>query len=156
MRKANFCYEQNHKKYVKEVQAKRSNHFEQKKKRFVRNHNFTNNNTGNFPNKKFQGNKCNSQSNPNRPRNKETTNNHRNYVKNNEHKEPIKCWDFQGPHYASVCPNRKKTINNIHTVQEEMTVGDLARGIPIINAALENRQVEYHNSMVEVEGLLNP
>ena len=36
-----------------------------------------------------------------------------------------------------------------------MTVGDLARTIPRINAALENRQVDYQTSMVEVEGKLN-
>ena len=34
--------------------AKRSNNFEQKKKGFVPNHNFRNNNTQNFPNKNFQ------------------------------------------------------------------------------------------------------
>ena len=33
-----------------------------------------------------------------------------------------------------------------------MTVGELARSMPRINAALENRQVEYQTSMVEVEG----
>ena len=36
-----------------------------------------------------------------------------------------------------------------------MTVGELARTMPKINAALENRQVEYQNSMVEVEGMIN-
>ena len=36
-----------------------------------------------------------------------------------------------------------------------MIVGDLARTIPRINAALENRQADYQNSMVEVEGKLN-
>ena len=36
-----------------------------------------------------------------------------------------------------------------------MTIGDLARGIPRINAALENRQADYQTSMVEVEGKLN-
>ena len=48
--------------------------------------------------------------NPTVTRNKEFTNNHSNYVKSNELKEPVKCWECQGPHYASVCPNRKKTI----------------------------------------------
>ena len=33
-----------------------------------------------------------------------------------------------------------------------MNVGDLARNMPRINAALENRQVDYQTSMVEVEG----
>ena len=36
-----------------------------------------------------------------------------------------------------------------------MTVGDLARTMPRINAALENRKANYQNSMVEVEGKLN-
>ena len=34
-------------------------------------------------------------------------------------------------------------------------VGDLVRGIPKINAALENKQDESQTSMVEVEGMLN-
>ena len=33
--------------------------------------------------------------------------------------------------------------------------GDLARGMPIINATLKNIQTEYRTSMVEVEGILN-
>ena len=36
-----------------------------------------------------------------------------------------------------------------------MTVGELARTMPRINAALENRQAEYQTSMVEVEGMIN-
>ena len=36
-----------------------------------------------------------------------------------------------------------------------MTVGDLVRTIPMINATLENRQADYQTSMVEVEGKLN-
>ena len=36
-----------------------------------------------------------------------------------------------------------------------MTVGDLARTMPKINAALENRQADYQISMVEVEGKIN-
>ena len=36
-----------------------------------------------------------------------------------------------------------------------MTIGELARSMPIINAALENRQAEYQTSMVEEEGIIN-
>ena len=36
-----------------------------------------------------------------------------------------------------------------------MTIGDLVRTMPRINASLENRQADYQNSMVEVEGKLN-
>ena len=61
MRKAIFCYEQNRKKKsMSNWKAKRSNHFEHNKKGFISNRNFTNNNTRNFRNKNFQGNKGNS------------------------------------------------------------------------------------------------
>ena len=36
-----------------------------------------------------------------------------------------------------------------------MTVGDLARTMPRINAALDNQQEDYQTSMVEVEGMIN-
>ena len=36
-----------------------------------------------------------------------------------------------------------------------MTVGELARNMPRIKAALENRQAEYQTSMVEVKGMIN-
>ena len=36
-----------------------------------------------------------------------------------------------------------------------MTVGDLARTMPRINAARQNRQEDYQNSIMEVEGKLN-
>ena len=64
------------KESISNWKAKRSNNFEQKKKGFVLNRSFRNNNTWNFPNKNFQGNKGNSQLNPNGPRNKEPINNH--------------------------------------------------------------------------------
>ena len=117
MRKVNFCYEQNRKKEsMTNWKAKRTNNFEQRKKCFVPNQNFKNNNTRNFPNKNFQGNKSNSQINPNGQRNKESVNNHNNYTKNFERKKPVKCWKCNGPHYASVFPNWKNTVSNIHTI----------------------------------------
>ena len=111
-----------------------NNNFESRKKNFTPNQNFEHNNSRNLPNKNFQENnlKGNSQQNPTGTRNREFTNNHSNY----ERKELVKCWELQGPHYASVYPNINKTVNNIHTVQEEITVSDLARGIPKINAML--------------------
>ena len=36
-----------------------------------------------------------------------------------------------------------------------MTIGELARTMPRINVALENRQADYQNSMMEVEGMIN-
>ena len=98
----------------------------------------------------------NTPNNQNNPKGKEFANNQGNFTKNFERKEPIKCWECNGPHYAPVYPNQKKTGNNIHTIQEEMTIGDLARTMPRINAALENQQAEYQTSMVEVERYAEP
>ena len=81
-----------------------------------------------------------------------------NYTSKKQHqirKELVKCWECNSPHYASTFPNQKKTVSNIHTIQEEMSVGDLVRTMPRINASLENRQANYQTSMVEVEGKIN-
>ena len=40
-------------------------------------------------------------------------------------------------------------------MQEEITVGDLERTMPRINATLEKRQADYQTLMVEVEDKLN-
>ena len=77
-----------------------------------------------------------------------------NYVKNNEHKEPVKCWECQGPHYEKDCPNRRRNYNNVHTIQEEEMVGDVENEIPKINAALENRQVDHQTSTVEIQEMI--
>ena len=53
-----------------------------------------------------------------------------NYVKNNEHKENVKCWECQGPNYAKYFPNEKGNFNNVHTIQEEEIVGDVANEMP--------------------------
>ena len=119
---------------------KNNNQYEQKKKDFVPNINSKNNKARNYPNNKnFQGNKNNYPNNHNNSKGKEITNNHGNYTKNFERKEPMKCWECNGPHYASVCPNRKNIVSNIHTIQEEVTVRELAGTMPRINIALENR-----------------
>ena len=137
MRKANFCFEQNWKKegLANWKSKKNNNQFEQKKKDFVPNRNFKNNKAKNYSNNKnFQGNRNNTPNNQNNSKGKETTNNHGNFTNNFECKEPVKCWECNGPHYALVCPNWKNTVSNIHTIHEEMTVEELGRSIPRINA----------------------
>eukprot|EP00253_Pinus_taeda_P017798 PITA_17798 len=64
---------------------------------------------------------------------------------------PVQCWGCGGPHYVKNCPQRKGT-DQISQIHEASTVGDVARSIPRINAALEDRQAEYQPSMVEFEG----
>ena len=59
------------------------------------------------------------------------------------------------PNYFKDCPLRRKCLNNVHTIQEATTVGDISRSIPRISATLENMQADYQTSMVEIEGMLN-
>ena len=63
------------------------------------------------------------QQNNTTPKGRDMTNN---YIKNNEQKDPIKCWKSQGPHYAKGCSNKRRNYSNVHTFQEEETVGDVA------------------------------
>eukprot|EP00253_Pinus_taeda_P013617 PITA_13617 len=64
---------------------------------------------------------------------------------------PVQCWGCGGPHYIKNCPQRKGT-EQLSQIQEASTVGEVGRSIPRINAALEDRQVEYQPTMVEFEG----
>jgi hypothetical protein len=40
----------------------------------------------------------------------------------------------------------------MHNIQEVTIVEDMGKSIPIIYAALEDRQAEYQSNMIEVEG----
>ena len=66
---------------------------------------------------------------------------------------PLQCWGCGEAHYYRDCPQRNKTeaVNNL---QEASTVGDVARSIPRINAALEDRQAYFQPTMIELEGNL--
>ena len=68
-------------------------------------------------------------------------------------REPLKCWGYGEPHLLRDCPHR-----NIHMLmrdREATTVNDIARNIPTISAALENRQAEHQATMVEMEGKIS-
>ena len=111
------------------------------------------NNSIKFSNNNYQGTdyKGKTQQNFTTPKSGDMPNN---YVKNNEQTEPMKCWESQGPHYAKYCPNINGKLNNVHTIQEEETVGDVANEMPRIIVALENREVDHQTSMVKIQGML--
>eukprot|EP00253_Pinus_taeda_P015743 PITA_15743 len=64
---------------------------------------------------------------------------------------PMQCWSCEGPHYIKNCPQRKG-MEQLSQIHEASTVGEVGHSIPRINAALEDRQVEYQPTMVEFEG----
>ena len=76
------------------------------------------------------------------------------YNKNIAQREPLICWECSESHYFKDCHVRMKNINNVHTIQEDTTMGDIARSVPRISTALENRQANLQTSMVEIEGML--
>eukprot|EP00253_Pinus_taeda_P003061 PITA_03061 len=63
---------------------------------------------------------------------------------------PVQCWCCGGPHYIKNCPHRRN-IDQVSQVYEASTVGDVARSMPRINAALEDRQADYQPTMIEFE-----
>eukprot|EP00253_Pinus_taeda_P010499 PITA_10499 len=64
---------------------------------------------------------------------------------------PVQCWGCGGPHYIKKCPQRKG-LEQFSQIHEALTVGEIGRSVPRINAALEDRQAEYQPTMVEFEG----
>ena len=61
----------------------------------------------------------------------------------------IKCWKFNGPHYARDCKNKIGGV--LHNLQEESNVQDTAK-TPRIYAALDGRKEDHQATMVEIEG----
>eukprot|EP00253_Pinus_taeda_P031475 PITA_31475 len=64
---------------------------------------------------------------------------------------PVQCWGCGGPHYIRNCPHRKDS-DQLSQIYEASKVGDVARSMPKINAALEDRQADYQPTMIEFEG----
>eukprot|EP00253_Pinus_taeda_P011207 PITA_11207 len=64
---------------------------------------------------------------------------------------PVQCWGCGGPHYIKNCPQRKGT-KQLSQIHEASTVGEIGHSVPRINSDLEDRQAEYHPTMVEFEG----
>jgi hypothetical protein len=52
------------------------------------------------------------------------------------------------------CPHRQQNNRRVYNIQEATTVNDVARSMPQIYAALDNRQVDHQASVVEMEGMI--
>ena len=50
------------------------------------------------------------------------------------------------------CPLENESARPTYNIQEAETVGQVARAVPRIYAALEDRQVDHQSTMVEVVG----
>ena len=67
-----------------------------------------------------------------------------------EIREPLQCWGCGGPHLRRKCPRRNGNVSQAHNIQKEETVGQVARTVPRIYAALEDLQEDHQSTMVEV------
>ena len=65
-------------------------------------------------------------------------------------REPLKLCGCGEPHLLRDCPHQN--IQMIMRDREATTINDIARNIPTISAALENRQAENQATMVQMEG----
>jgi hypothetical protein len=70
-------------------------------------------------------------------------------------KKPIQCWGYGGDHMRKYYPQKGDKARIVHSVQQAMTVEFMGRNVPRIYAALDNKQVEFHSHMIEVEGKIN-
>jgi hypothetical protein len=53
------------------------------------------------------------------------------------------------------CPHRKPNNRRVHNIQEATTVNDVARSMPQIYEALDNRQDDHRDLVVEMEGMIS-
>jgi hypothetical protein len=73
----------------------------------------------------------------------------------NTKREPLKCWGCGEEHLLRDFPHRKQDNRRVYNIQEATTVNDVARSMPQIYAALDNRQVDHQASVVEMEGMIS-
>jgi hypothetical protein len=69
----------------------------------------------------------------------------------NPKREPFKCWGCGEEHLLRDCPRRQQRNKRVYNVQEATIVNDVARSMPQIYEALDNRQAYHHDSVVDME-----
>ena len=134
MRKENICYEKNKNKResIPAWKNKRPNNYDPKKKQNKFHKNLGDNYRG------YQGNHY-KKFKPQNPAIKEPSNiPNKNFAQN----ESLKGWECGGLHYFKDCQARENNFN-LHSLQEAVIVRDMAKSMPIICTALENRQAEH-------------
>ena len=66
--------------------------------------------------------------------------------------EPLQCWKCGGPHMRRNCPLENESARPDYNIQEEKTLGQVARVVPRTYAALEDHQADHQSAIVEVAG----
>ena len=69
-----------------------------------------------------------------------------------EIREPLQYQICGGPHTCRNCPHEQGYVRPAYNVEEVKTVGQVARTVPKIYAALEDHHEDHWSTMVEVAG----
>jgi hypothetical protein len=72
----------------------------------------------------------------------------------NMKRETLKCWGCGEEHLLRDYLHRQQNPGRVYNVQEATTVNDVARSLPQIYAALDNRQADHQTSVVEMENTI--
>jgi hypothetical protein len=73
----------------------------------------------------------------------------------NTKREPLKCWGCGEEHLLRDCPYRKQNSRRVYNIQEATTVDDVARSMPRIYVALDNKKDDHQASVVDMEGMIS-
>ena len=69
-----------------------------------------------------------------------------------QNKGPLKCWKCEGPHLRRYYPLENESARPAYNIQGAEIVGQVARAVPRIYAALEDCQADHQSIVVEVAG----
>lgn len=74
--------------------------------------------------------------------------------KKGDGRNPLQCWTCGNDHSRTDCPQHQGSRPQIYSAQEAQTIGHVGLSIPLIYAALGNRQADNQASIIEIEGNL--
>jgi hypothetical protein len=67
----------------------------------------------------------------------------------------LKCWGCGEEHLLRDFPHRQHNNRRVYNIQEATTVNDVARIMPQIYAAMDNKQADHQASVMEMEGMIS-
>jgi len=66
-------------------------------------------------------------------------------------REQLQCWICGKYHHKKDCPLYQGGRTHIYSVEEVQTIGDVGKSISWIYETLDNKQVDYQTSIIDVE-----
>jgi hypothetical protein len=73
----------------------------------------------------------------------------------NAKREPLKCLGCGEEHLLRDLPYMQQNNRRVYNIQEATKINDVARSMPQIYAALDNRQAYHQDLVVDMEGMIS-